>query len=90
MVVKVALINLVYIWKLQFLKNLEQAKILKYAVPQSLCPNHCGPLHDAKTSKFFSHSFSRCNSKKLIRTLILFKRQEQRTKRTQDTRSTYK
>ena len=34
-IVKVALITLVYIWKLHFFKNLEQAKILKYAVPQS-------------------------------------------------------
>ena len=32
-------------------------------------PNHCGPLRDAKTSNFFSQSFSRCNSENLIRTL---------------------
>ena len=31
--------------------------------------NHCGPLRDTKTSNFFSQSFSRCNSEKLIRTL---------------------
>ena len=39
----------------------------------SLSPNHCGPLRDTKTSKFFSHSFSRCNSEKLIRALRCFK-----------------
>ena len=31
--------------------------------------NHCGPLHDTKTSKFFSHNFSQCKSEKLIQTL---------------------
>ena len=36
----------------------------------TLSPNHCGPLHDSKTSNFFSYSFSRCNFEKLIRTLI--------------------
>ena len=35
----------------------------------SLSPNHCDPLHDTKTSTFFSQSFSRCNSEKLIWTL---------------------
>ena len=36
---------------------------------QSLSPSHCGPLRDTKTNKFLSHSFSRCNYEKLIRTL---------------------
>ena len=28
----------------------------------SLSPNYCGPSRDTKTSIFFPHSFSRCNS----------------------------
>ena len=36
---------------------------------QSLSPSHCGPLRDTKTNKFLSHSFSRFNYEKLIRTL---------------------
>ena len=40
--------------------------ILKYSVPQT---KPLRPLHNTKTSKFFSHSFSQCNSEKLIRTL---------------------
>ena len=41
----------------------------KYQNILSVIPNHCGPLRNTKTSKFFSHNFSQCNSEKLIRTL---------------------
>ena len=59
-VVKVALITLIYIG------NLQDAKFKNIL---SLRHNHCGPSHDTKTSKVFSHSFSRYNSEKLIQTL---------------------
>ena len=47
---------------------------------QSLSPSHCGPLRDTKTSKFLSHSFSRCNYEKLIRTLQNYTKQLQNSK----------
>ena len=53
-------------WKLHFSENLQDAKF-KHIL--SLRPNHCCPSRDTKTSKFFSHSFSRYNYEKLIQTL---------------------
>ena len=50
-------------WKLHFSKNLQDAKFKNIL---SLRPNHCGPSCDTGTSNFFSHSFSRYNSEKLI------------------------
>ena len=38
-----------------FFLNPEHTEISNYS---ALSPNHCGPLSDTKTSKFFSHSFS--------------------------------
>ena len=43
----------------------------------SLSPNHWGFLCDAKPSKSFSHNFSRCNSEKLIWTMLSFKHKKQ-------------
>ena len=41
--------------EIAFFLNPEHAEISKYS---ALSPNHCGPLSDTKTSKFFLHSFS--------------------------------
>ena len=52
--------------EIAFSKNLQHAQ---FQTILSLGANHCGTSRDNKTSKFFSHSFSRHNSEKLIRTL---------------------
>ena len=45
----------------------------------SLIPNHCGPSLDTKTSKFFSHNFSRCKSEKSILALGCFTKKKKAT-----------
>ena len=54
-------------WKWYFSKNLHDAKFKNI-----LSLGYCGLSGDTKMTKFFSHNFSRYNSEKLIRTLILF------------------
>ena len=62
-------------WQLEiaFSKNLQHAQ---FQTIFSLGANHCGTSRDNKTSKFFSHSFSRHNPEKLIRTLRIIGRLE--------------
>ena len=59
--------------EIAFSKNLQHAQ---FQTILSLGANHCGTSRDNKTSKFFSHSFSRHNPEKLIRTLRIIGRLE--------------